>query len=151
MLQFLNLIKESPLVPIRKSTYCRLFDWTLEMNKLKPVPSSGMKEPWGHSLGVEWDWTGLFSHRKCRSDLTPMGLEEDPVGLAVGRWRRHHSPDAFLGGDPCSPWGERATEPVSTLPLQPGSRWAAVIPFPISTVCGLPLLLQPHFVLCSIR
>ena len=86
----------------------------------------------------------------------PVGLQEDPVGLAAGGWRRHvsiqrRSPDAFLGGDPCR--GERAVKAALTLPLQPGSQWAAVVPLPISTVRGLPLplLLQPRFVLYNIR
>lgn len=42
------------------------------------------------------------------------------MGLAVGRWRRHHSPDAFLGGDPCQ--GERATNPVFLLDSAPAAR-----------------------------
>lgn len=49
--------------------------------------------------------------QEVRSDLMPVGLQEDPMGLAVGGWRRHHSPDDFLGGDPCQ--GERATKPAS--------------------------------------
>lgn len=59
MLQFLNLIKESPLVPIRKSTY-----WlNTGDEQIKGCTNSGMKELWGHSWGVGQDWMWLFYTR----------------------------------------------------------------------------------------
>lgn len=105
MLQFLNLIKESPLVPIRKSTY-----WlNTGDEQIKGCTNSGMKELWGHSWGVGQDWMWLFYTRSVDL-ISHSGAAGGPSGAAVGGWRRHHSPDAFLGGDPCQ--GERATKPV---------------------------------------